>query len=376
MNTALSQIKPSPTIEFADYVRSLEASGEKILKLQTGEPSYSVPSDVLATVAKAMQDGQDNYCHSQGLLSLRSLLLEKLNSTNKINVDTEDEILITAGAVQGLSLALKTLLQPGDEVIVLEPYWYPYEANIILNGGKAVIVRSTDTFHPDIELISQSITEKTKAIIINSPNNPSGAVYTQAELQKILDLCSEKGIYIISDEVYEDFDFSSHKHVSISSLSEYDKVISLFSFSKSYAMTGYRIGYVHAHKDFIAHSKKVAQQTMTCVSPFIQLAACTAIKSGPSPFYSQLSANRELILEANQQLPQLLAPEGAMYALIDVSSIGTSLEIAKKLVKDHGLSLTPGIAFGPSMDKYLRLCFAVEKEDLNQAIEVLKRSLL
>lgn len=373
MNDKLKDIAPSPTIQFAEFVRAFEAQGNDVVKLQTGEPGFAVLDEIKASMSKSIFNEELDYCNSQGILSLREKISKKLREKNKIQVSSIEEILVTAGAVQGLALSLRGLLSAGDEVVVFEPYWKPYEVNSILCGANVKKIKSKQNFRPDLEQLEQTVSSKTRLIILNSPNNPSGYVLEKSEIQKIIKIARRNGAYILSDEVYEDFTFSGHKHISVASCSNsYDKVISLFSFSKTYAMTGFRIGYVHASLNVIEKVKKISQHTITCVPPFVQRAAECALTLRESPYLSKLIENRDFIVNKTKMSKlKIFLPEGAMYFVLDISDFGDSICVAKKLVKS-GVALAPGIAFGGSWNKYLRVCYAVELDVLKRGMSVIE----
>ncbi len=379
----LSKIKQSYSVAFADYVRSKEQEGRKIVKMQTGDPDFKTHDVIVEAAQKALNGGDTKYCDSRGLITLRRAISEKLLISNHIIADPQNNILVTHGAVHGICMAIRALVNPGDECIILEPYWRSYEANVILAGGVPIIVKTNPSKQFQLESfeILKKITLKTRLIILNSPNNPSGAVYTPDELKSIAKIAAEKGIYIISDEVYESIVFNGAFHYSIASdPAVFNMVISVFSFSKTHAMTGWRIGYLSAAKEVIDEIIKLSQFSITSLSTFSQQAALAALQNTEAIGYSKMMNSeyenrRDFILSRikGTWLEDFATiPLGTFYVLIDISSTGKkSLELAMQIVDDSNVSFTPGIAFGDSMDNYLRLCFATSMENIEYAINAL-----
>ncbi len=381
----LSKIRQSCSVAFADYVRACERDGQYIVKMQTGDPDFSTHPNVVQAAYDALLKGETKYCDSRGLLGLRNALSDKLLVDNKIKCSASDNILITHGAIHGIGMAIRALLNTGDECIIIEPYWRAYEMNVLLAGGIPVIVQASRKtgFHLEAERVIERITSRTKAIIINTPNNPSGAVYARNEIVKLAITAAENGIYIISDEVYESIVFHGAKHYSVASdPSVFNWIVSAFSFSKTYAMTGWRIGYLVACKALIDELLKLSQFSITSLSPYNQLAALVALKDGDVRVYAEkmrteYEKRRNRICQAIKGTwleREMTLPEGTFYALIGVSRFGMpSLELAKKIVDTFNVSFTPGVAFGGTMDGYLRMCFATSDENIDQAIDVLIR---
>jgi aspartate/methionine/tyrosine aminotransferase len=383
MKTQVYKIEQSVSVAFADYVRVKEREGRQIVKMQTGDPDFPTHPKIVKTAHEAMISGETKYCDSRGLLSLRESLSLKLFTQNGIRASAAENILITQGAVHGIAIAVEVLVSPGDEVIILEPFWRAYEANVILAGGVPVIVQCApdEKFQLNSNRVLAHFTAKTKAIIINTPNNPSGAVFNPAELIKLTKGAAARGVYIISDEVYETLIFSDARHHSIAADPEvFEFTISAFSFSKSHAMTGWRIGYIVANKLLIDQCLKLSQFSITSLPPFSQLAALTALNEPEAQAYSEYMRSQyelrkrhiEVRIKNTWLYDSMLMPEGTFYTLINVTRFGmSSLELAKKIVEIGGVSFTPGKAFGDRMDAYLRMCFATSIENIDTALDVL-----
>ena len=285
----LLRIKQSYSVAFADFVRAQEAAGKKIIKMQTGDPDFATHDKVVTEAIKNLTAGNTKYCDSRGLMSLRQALAQKLAKENNILVSAEENILITHGAIHGVNIAIKALINEGDECIILEPYWRAYEANVIVAGGVPVILNTLDNlFQLDADQILDRLTPSTKLIIINTPNNPSGAIYDKNELLKLAKGAAAKGIYILSDEVYETITFNGKEHYSMASdISVFDYVISAYSFSKTHAMTGWRLGFIVASKTLIDEFLKLSQFSITSLATFSQMAALAALSEADVQHYSE-----------------------------------------------------------------------------------------
>lgn len=381
----LAKIQQSYSVAFADYVRAREGEGRNIVKMQTGDPDFATHPNVIQAAYQALHNGETKYCDSRGLLSLRKALAGKLAINNKIVASAQDNILVTHGAVHGIGMAIRALINPGEECIIYEPYWRSYQMNVILAGGVPVIVHASPKtcFQLEPEKILARITARTKAIIINTPNNPSGAVYDREALARLASGAAARGVYLISDEVYESIVFDGLRHYSIASDPVvFEWTISAFSFSKTYAMTGWRIGYLVASKPIIDELLKLSQFSVTSLSPYNQIAALEALNDPDVGAYAEnmrieyeKRRNRISAAITGTWLEQKMAcPDGAFYALIDVSRFGVpSLELAKRIVDFAGVSFTPGIAFGDGMDGFLRMCFATSDTNIDLAIDALLR---
>jgi aspartate aminotransferase len=379
----LTKISESVSVSFADYVRKREAEGLQLIKMQTGDPDFATHSSIVKAAETAMASGLTKYCESRGLKILRSAIACKLKSENGIAADPDREILVTHGAVHAINLMIRAVAESGDEVIVCEPYWRTYVSDVILSGATPIVVKldSDSGFQLDADKILSAITPRTRAIVINSPNNPTGAVYDERQLRALATAAAKRGIFLISDEVYENIVFENRRHYSPGSdpaVAHF--VATAFSFSKTHAMTGWRIGYLVANHSIIDALLKLSQYSVTSLSPFIQLAAATALTDSEAQAYSQkmrteyetrrsLIANKTKGTWLEEAMP---VPQGTFYTLIDCTPLATpSDELARHLIDRAGVALTPGIAFGDSMDNYLRMCFATSEQNIERSINAL-----
>lgn len=381
----LGLIKQSYSVAFADFIRQAEAEGKELIKMQTGDPDFATHPNIINGAYQSMLRGEAKYCDSRGLMVLREALAKKLAYENNLCVSARSNILITHGAVHAIAMAIRAILNPGDECIIIEPYWRSYEANVILAGGVPVYVQANQerSFMLEAEEVLERITSRTKIIIINTPNNPSGAVYKKEELIKLAKYAAERGIYIISDEVYEAIVFDDNQHYSLASDPEvFEWIISVFSFSKTFAMTGWRVGYLVANEPLIDEILKLSQYSVTSLSPHNQLGALAALNDPEvSAFASTMRAEyqkrRDRIFEVTSGTwldRSMIFPKGTFYILIDMAKFGLpSLELAKEMVSVCDVALTPGIAFGNEMDTFMRMCFATSNENVDRALNALIR---
>jgi aspartate/methionine/tyrosine aminotransferase len=379
----LLDVQQSYSVAFADFVRVQESRGKHIVKMQTGDPDFPTHPEVIDAAQAAMANGHTKYCDSRGLLALREALANKLLVCNNIHADPHQNLLVTHGAVHAVGMAIRAIVNDGDEVIILEPYWRAYESNVILAGGVPVFVRldATRNFELIADAVLEAITPRTRLIIINTPNNPSGVVFSRTELQKLALGAAERGIYLLCDEVYEALVFDGHHHYSpASDLNIAQWIISIFSFSKTYAMTGWRIGYLCANASLVDEMLKLSQFSVTSLSPFSQMAALHALTSPSLTAYAEKMRDAYQIrlthimtrLSHTYLEPLATKPNAAFYMLFEMSKFDTSsLNLAKRIVDESGVAFTPGIAFGNSMDNYLRMCFATSHSNIDLAIDSL-----
>lgn len=384
MNKHLTYIPESINVALANKVREKIANGEAVIQLQTGDPDFATPKAIVNELANSLNNGNTHYCSSSGVSSLKRAVVEKLKSKNHFLTANSEQVTISHGAVQGIHLALGSIITPGDEVILIAPYWLAYQSNVSLFGAHSKVCNTQfDTgFQPDIEAIESLITPKTKAIIINTPNNPTGAVYSKQTLTSIGELCKKHGIFIISDEVYESLTYEA-EHISIQSLfPKYEKIISVFSYSKTYAMTGWRLGYLYSSKNIAKQINKLIQFQSTCINPAIQSAGICALRD--SSVQSQITSYRSAYQERRDKVLKVIKgswlencitiPQGAFYFWVDISSTQQdAIAFCEMILTKYSISLTPGNAFSHDYAHYIRFTFATETEELLHAVNTLTK---
>ena len=351
--------------------------------LHLGEPDFTPPRHIVEAAKKALDEGQTHYGPDRGIPELRQLIAQKIHHQYGTRYQWEDEILVTAGGQAGLHIAVMALANPGDEIIILVPYYPPYLANAILAGAKPVLVEleSEKGFLPDPLTIEKAITPKTKALILLSPNNPTGAVYPENILQQMVDLACKRNFVIISDEVYESFVYEGVKHRSLISLSgAKDCVVQVNSFSKTYAMTGLRVGYIAASSDKLLQFLKYHHTVNISANIPSQVACATALK-GPQHSVEEMrrayEKRRNLLVEMLNDIPGVHCdpPRGAFYAFADIRDLGMpSLEFVQYLVKEAGVVLTNGTGFG--YEGFVRASYAADPKDIEEGMRRMKKAVL
>lgn len=365
-------------------IRVMFALADKIpgvVNLGIGQPDFDTPEFIRDAAKQALDDGYTRYPPAKGFLDLRQAVAEKLRIENNIIADPNTEIFISVGAMQVIFNSILHLIEPGDEVIVIDP-GYDYYSQIRLFGGIPVRVnaREEDLFKVDPADIQSAITPRTKLIILNSPSNPTGAVLDEIQLREIAALALERRIFILSDEPYEHILYDGKKHISIASIDGMQLLtISVFTLSKSYAMTGWRVGYVAAPGFIIDEMEKLMEHQVSGVTAVSQRAALAAI-TGPQDCIQQMlkeyAKRRAIVYEGLNGIGGVscLSPEATFYAFPNISQVGmSSWDLAKYLVQEHKVALIPGSIFGQNGEGYLRLSFAAGEEELKEGLARIKR---
>ena len=347
-----------------------------VVNLGIGQPDFDTPTFIRDAAKKALDEGFTRYPPAKGFADLRRAIARKVKVENGIDADPDREVYVAVGAMQVIFNTCLHLLNPGDEVIVIDP-GYDYYSQIRLFGGVPVPVAAHESnrFKVDPADIRAAITEKTKLMIINSPSNPTGAIFDEEILRSIADMAREHDIWVLSDEPYEHILFDGHRHVSIGSFDGMaERTISAFTLSKSYAMTGWRVGYTIAPKAVIDEMEKLMEHMVSGVTAVAQRAALAAI-SAPQDCVREMVATyarrRHLVHEGLNAIDGItcLNPEATFYAFPNISSTGhSSWDLAKYLVKEHKVAVVPGSIFGQAGEGYVRLSFAASMEHLKEGI--------
>jgi aspartate aminotransferase len=371
---SLDKINDSPAFEIFNLASKKQAAGEKVFSLAIGEPSFDTPSPIVEAAYESMKHGGGHYSSSWGSKDLREAIVEKVRKKNRIKAAMDNVIFITTKL--SIYASLLSLSAKGYEALVPDPGYY-YSEPVLLSGGKPIRYRLAPDFSLDIDEIESKITSKTRVIIVNTPSNPAGKVFGRRELKGLLDLCVEKGIRVISDEAYEDLVYEK-KHVSLGSMEDGPKtVVSLFSLSKSFAMTGWRAGYVVADPETILRVNRFLETAVTCFPPFIQAASAFALRNCENyttEFREELRKRRALLEEGLSEIPALESHkvEGAFYGFPKFKGSVGSREIANRLLSDHNVAVLPGVIFGPSGEGHLRISFGSPPETISEATRRLK----
>jgi aminotransferase len=352
--------------------------------LSWAKPTSDTPEHIKKAAIDAIRDGKvGGYSENKGLLELRKEISKKLKRDNNID-SVPSQLVVTIGAVEGLSAAIMALIDPGDEVILPSPTYSTHIRQVVLASGKPVLVPTIEEkeFNLDIDAIRKSITTTTKAIMYCSPSNPTGTVFSEKILRELADIALENDLMVITDEAYEYFTYDDNKHFSIGSIPEMKKnVVSCFTFTKSYAMTGWRIGYLHADEALIPQISKAHIPFAICATVVSQYAALAALKGSQDcikDFRNHYLSARDLMCERLDELNSIFEyqkPRGSylMFPKIMLDEGRDSTTFCKKLLKEAKVSTTPGIAFGPTGEKHLRLSFCVTEEMINKAFDRMER---
>lgn len=357
---------------------------EDLIHLEIGEPDFPTPNHIIEDAKKAMDERYTRYTPTSGYMDLRERIAEKLLKENKIEADPASEIIVTAGAMQALSLAILVTINPGDEVIIPNPAYESFERQVKFAGGipVPVQVKEENEFRLLPEEVERVVTKKTKMIILNTPSNPTGTVMSKSDLEGIAEIAKRHDLLVLSDEIYEKILYDGVKHFSIASLPGMkDRTITVFGFSKTYAMTGWRVGYAVSNKEIIKEMNKVQEFYVTCAPSISQRAALAALE-GPQDCIEKMVKEYEkrrdfLCYEINKcDKISCIKPKGTFYLFPNISKTGwKSEEIAEVLLKKGKVVVVPGRAFGKYGDYFIRLSFATSMDALQLAVERIKSCL-
>jgi aspartate aminotransferase len=376
-------IAESPTLALNEEARLLRERGEPVIHLGIGEPKNKTPINAILSSAAKLTSGEVKYTPTDGLPSLKKAII-RYTEENYNRLVAPENVIATAGAKQSLFNLLYTILNPQEEVIILAPYWVSYPEIVKMCLGIPVIVTPEDgTFTPNFEEIERAATSYTRAIIINTPNNPSGAIYPSELIEKIVDFCERKGIYLICDDIYHKLTFDGNEAPPAWNFTQKDientRVIVVNGVAKLYGMTGFRIGWVVAPREMVRIMTNVQAQTTSCVSPVSQAAAegaLNGIQSVVEALRLQIENNRNILLQEMKSFngARLIPPQGTFYALPDLRAFSTnSVEISKFLLKKALVVTVPGKEFG--MEGHLRLSFAGSVKDVMEGMTRIKWAL-
>lgn len=371
INNKITKIEPSKTLEIDMEAKRLKASGLKVYNFSAGEPDLLPPKFIKQSLGSAFDNGKTKYGATTGEISLKNEICQKLKKDNKLSYKPEN-IAVTNGCKQALYNIFQCILNKGDEVIVYSPYWVSYRAQIELAGGRIKIVKTDKNFEPDLEKTKKAINNKTRAVIINSPNNPTGVVYSKKRLHELARLFEDKNIYVITDDVYEKLVFGEKFYTIAQFMKKKEKAIVVNGISKSYALTGLRVGYVAAFKEIISLVNKLQSHQTGNVCSLAQAAAEDVLKNGDEfvgkmakVFEKRRDLVEKILIENNKI--SFNKPRGAFYFFINISKIDKdSSRFCKKLLEEKKVAMVPGVAFG--MEGYVRISFASSEKDLREGL--------
>ena len=372
ISPAIKAVPPSGIRRFFD----IAAEMDDVISLGVGEPDFVTPWSIRESCVYGLEQGYTSYTANRGLLELRQEICNLQKRSNNLDYDAKTDCLVTVGVSEALDIALRAILSPGDEVLIPEPCYVSYTACTTMAGGVPVPVptKIENDFRVTPADLEPHVTEKTRAILIGYPNNPTGTILTRKEMEDLADFAVKHDLIVMSDEIYGDLTYGGEKHICFASLPGMQERTILFNgFSKAYAMTGWRIGYALANKAIISAMTKIHQYTMLCAPITAQIAAVEALRHGEKymkKMVSEYDKRRRLIYEGLQKAGlSRFEPKGAFYIFPDIRSTGlTSEEFAEKLLMKEHVALVPGSAFGACGEGYVRCSYATSVANISEAI--------
>jgi aminotransferase len=368
----VATLKPSGIRKFFDIVATMD----DVISLGIGEPDFTTPEPILKAGIQAIQSGETHYTSNAGIYELREAISDLLEEKYQVKYDPVDEIVVSVGVSEALYLALTAVINPGEEIIIPTPCFVSYQAEVILAGGVPIEVPGTmeNGFQPEPELIEEAVTPRTKAIFIGFPNNPTGAVATKENLQAIARIAEDHDLLVISDEIYDSLVYGV-EHVCFASLPGMkERTITLGGFSKSYAMTGWRVGYAAAPASILQGLVRIHQYTVMSAPTMSQLAALAAVQQGAEhaeEMRQKYDRRRQLIVSGLNEIGlETFLPQGAFYAFPRITSTGLDDEtFAQRLLEEEKVAVVPGSAFGAGGAGFVRCSYATKYEQIERALE-------
>jgi aspartate aminotransferase len=389
MNFTLSKkalsITPSATLEITAKAKEMKAKGIDVIGFGAGEPDFNTPINIQESAIKTIKEGNTRYTAASGIIELKEAICRKFKEDNNI-IYKPNNIIISNGAKHSIQNALWAILNPGDEVIIPVPYWVSYPEMIKFADGipVEVVTKEENDFKYTIDDLEKAFTNKTKGIILNSPSNPTGTAYTLEELKEIADWAVEKNIFVISDEIYEKLIYDGYSHISIASLNEKIKELTIVinGMSKAYAMTGWRIGYAAAHEEIVKIMSNIQAHTTSnpnTISQYASIEGLTGDQNIIKEMKDQFVARRNYMVDKINSINGLSCrkPKGAFYVMVNISQlkgktihdymINSSIDFANLLLDKAKVAVVPGIAFGA--DDYIRLSYATSMENIKKGLD-------
>lgn len=389
LSKKVAAAEASQTLALTALAKKMKAEGIDVVSLTAGEPDFPTPAHIKQAAIKAIEDNFTKYTVNAGILELRNAIVEKLKRDNNIHV-TASQILVSNGAKHSIFNALQAIINKGDEVIIPAPFWVSYPEMVKLVDGVPVIIKTTEKtdFKAGAAQIKKAVTKKTKALILCSPSNPTGSVYSQEELEQIAEVVKKTGIYVIADEIYEKVIYDGAKHFSLASIPEItDQIITVNGVSKAYSMTGWRIGFLAAHQSIVDAAEKVQSQATSAPNSIAQKAAYAAFAGSDdevNKMTAEFTKRRDYIYTAITSIPGITStkPQGAFYLFPNVSGLfgksyngtilKTSSDVAQFFIKDAKVVCVPGDGFGAKNN--VRFSYACSMQDLEKAATRIKNA--
>jgi aminotransferase len=381
VNDVVRDLPPSGIRKFFDIVTEIEGA----ISLGVGEPDFDTPWNIREAAIYALEHGATHYTSNWGTLELRQAISEYMVKRYSLTYNPKNQILVTVGASEGIDIVMRTLLEPGDEVLIPEPSYVSYYPCVTLAGGipKGIKTGAHIDFRVEPKAVLDAITPKTRAIILPYPNNPTGGVMERSHLEELASVLRNLDIAVISDEIYSELTYTGTRHVSIAEMDGmYDKTIVLNGFSKSFAMTGWRLGFVCGSEEALAGMLKIHQYTMLCAPIIAQEAALEGLRRGFTDDFADVAAmqreynrrRRYIVQSLNKMGLACFEPKGAFYVFPSIRATGmSSEEFCRKLLHEEKVAVVPGDAFGPSGEGFVRISYAYSLEKIKAALERIER---
>lgn len=379
-NARTEKMKLSYIRTIMERAREMEYNGKKIVHLEIGEPDFDTPLPIVEATIQALRNGYTHYGPDEGLDELKAVIAKKIFRTKGIETEKKNMI-ITAGASEAIFDALVGLTGPGQRVIIPEPSFGNYYNCCICAGSTPVNIPLKLDRHCriDFEKLEEVVDENTGFIVINNPHNPTGAVFSADEITKLADFAMDRDLMVITDEIYEDLYYGDKKPLPIASLKGMkERTVMIGGFSKSYAMTGWRVGYLIVPPDLVESVQKIHQYAVTCVSTFSQVGIAGSIESCDHDlqyFKNELNKRRQYLVGQMEKIANIsyIEPEGAFYLFINIKRFGiSSIEFTERLLEEHGLAAIPGSAFGAAGEGFIRLSYAASLDEIRKGADLFR----
>ncbi len=383
----LEKVEPSLIRTILDRAAALRAEGKKVIPFSAGEPDFNTPSDIKEAAIRAITNNETHYGSNRGYPPLRKVLQDYIKGETGIDYDPAAEIVVTSSAAEALNNVILSFVDEGDEVIVLTPAFVSYKCLVNMCGAKFVSVPMTADpeagFRVDLKGVEEAITDKTKMLILNSPSNPTGAVFTYEDLKKLCALAVEHNFLILSDEIYSRLVYDGAKFYSVASFPGMkDHSIIVSGFSKTFAMTGWRIGYLAADRSLVGHIMRTHQYSTTCSPTFIQVGLAESMntertKKQVEEMIGEFAKRRSLIMSLLDEIPGLsyIKPYGAFYIMVDVSALGmSSMDFSMKLLEEKYVATVPAVGLDEQTGKYVRFSYATSEQNIREGLARIKEA--
>ncbi len=379
INRRVASLAPSATLAITAKAKQLKGQGVDVINFAGGEPDFDTPQQFKDAAIKALKEGMTRYTPTTGLPALKEAIAEKLKRDNQLEYKPE-QIIVTVGAKHAVFNAIQVLVDEGDDVLIPAPYWLSYPEMVKMAGGRNVIIQTAESnrFKLTPDLLKRSITPASKVLILNSPSNPTGVVYSKEELTEITRIAVDRGIFVVSDEIYEKLIYGNARHYAVAALDPKfkDWVITVNGLSKAYAMTGWRLGYLAAPMEIVKAASSLQDHQTSNVTSFAQPAAIEALRNGEAEakrLCEIFSKRKDLIIAELKKIPQIsfVEPDGAFYVFVNIAKTGLpSLEFSQKILDEAHIALIPGAPFGA--EGYVRISFATSEQEIVKGAERLR----